>query len=53
LTTRSTMTRLSGGRRPLGGGDGDAGRLRRGGVHEPVRDGPHDACIPALLGSGL
>jgi hypothetical protein len=47
------MTRLSGGRRPLGGGDGDAGRLRSGGVREPVRDGPHDACITALLGSGL
>jgi hypothetical protein len=41
------MTRLSGGRRPLGGGDGDVGRLRRGGVREPVRDGPHDACIAA------
>jgi hypothetical protein len=47
------MTRLSGGRRPLGGGDRDAGQLRCGGVREPVRDGPHDACIAALLGSRL
>jgi hypothetical protein len=39
------MTRLSGGRHPLGGGDGDVRQLRRGGVREPVRDGPHDACI--------
>jgi hypothetical protein len=41
------MTRLSGGRHPLGGGDGDAGWLRYGGVREPVRDSPHDACIAA------
>jgi hypothetical protein len=41
------MTRLSGGLRPLASGDGDAGQLLHGGVHEPVRDGPHDACIAA------
>ena len=49
ITCSTTPRRPSSRRRPLRGGDGDAGTWRRhGGVSEPARDGPHDVLIFAL-----